>query len=538
MKKRTTLVFGFIAMFSTVLLAQENVNVYWGKTNPEDRFSHTQLLGKMGNYLFGVKYSTKTVSLIKYDLKDLQVKGEYPLIGKSGKTGGKVLSPHDYTYQEVLMLKHHMYLSVEHYERKTKTNSLYLQEINAEGKLTGSLKKMQDVTGKSKWNRGGFSIIPSEDSTKILLVEEPPYEKYSGEKFGFNIYNEDLTQTSKVQVELPYQGKYFSTHDYALGSDGNIYMMAQIFLERENKKKGESRYYNQLIEINPQGQGQVTQYDIKLPEKDIVGISYTPEDNNDVICAGFYGDIKSNSSVSKNGINGIFYMRLNKQTKQVTVSSTKELDKEFIADLTSEKKANKGKGISDQFTIRSFVRRSDGGSIIVAELAYYFVTTVTTSDGHGGTTTRTVVHFVRNNIIAININPDGTIKWYANIPKYQYTADDNGMYSSFMFMTKGDKMYFIYNDNPDNLLPAMAGKKPKDMGNPAKATAVLVELSEDGKFTKAALFNNKTNKVILMPSYFVQISDNELVAPAYNGGFWCCISFKAATSKLARFEFK
>jgi hypothetical protein len=110
-----------------------------------------------------------------------------------------------------------------------------------------------------------------------------------------------------------------------------------------------------------------------------------------------------------------------------------------------------------------------------------------------------------------------------------------------MMATKGSKMYFVYNENPKNM-DAAKMKNRKDlytMTNPRKSSAVMVELSEDGSFSKKVLFSNKENKMIIKPKFAVRISPNEHVTSAINYGMYCCfIPFKAAKSKLVRFEFK
>jgi hypothetical protein len=535
--RKTTAILGLFLSVCSLSMAQD-VNIYWGKFNNEDRFSVTTLIGKRAGSLFGLKQTRKGSTILKYGLNDLQIVGEYPLIGKAPKgASGKAISD-DYLYNSLLPMKNNFYVTVTKYDRKTKTNSLYIQEIDNGGRLTGSMKTLETLDAKSKFNRGGFEVIMSNDSTKFLLVDEPPYEKYAGEKFTFSVYDQSLSQIKKLQVELPFKDKYFSLNDITFSDDGNIYMMAKIVLDRKEKTKGESDYYYELISVGTQGDGAVTQYEIKLPGKYIDGISFNPDDDKDIICAGLYGNT---TGTAKGDISGVFFMRLNKTTKQIDATGLKDLDKDFIAELTSERKANKGKGISNDFKLKDFIRRSDGGSVLLAEYSYDYTVTTTTTDSHGGVTTRTDYHYVRNNIIAININPDGSIKWAADIPKYQHTVNDGGKYIGYALATKNDKMYIVYNENPANMDPAniKAGKKPKVMGNPHGSTAVLVALSEDGQFDKKALFSNKDNKLALQPTSFLKLNDSELIIPAYNGGFYCCfISFSPAKSKLARFDFK
>lgn len=539
MLKRSLVITVFIVLSSLAAVSQE-VNVYWGKENPVDRKGRTELLGRRGNLIFGYKESRKELSLLKYSADDLQIKGETPLIGNAGK--GSIVIDNDNEFNQFLMMKNKTYFSVSKYDRKADKNSIYMQEITNEGKMTGKLTKLADISAKSRRNSGSFLMFTSKDSLKLLIVNNPPYEKYAGEKFIFNIFDENLKALHKLEVALPYKDKNFSAEDYILGNDGIIYLLARIDLEKKDKKKDEAGYYYEILTITPTGKGEVSEFELKLPNKYINDVSYTlDEAKGIIICSGFYGKIEK-KGFSYDDINGIFYLRINKESKIVEASDTKELDKDFIAELTSQRKANKGRGISNCFTIKKFVTKSDGGAVLIAEYTYDYVQVVTTTDPKtGATTTRYIYHYIRNNILAININPDGSIKWYTNIPKYQHTTNDGGAYNSFMFATHNDKMYFIYNEDPRNLDPAKVKtvKDMRTMTRPYKSTSVLVELSESGEFTKKTLFSNKQNKITLMPDRDISVSDNEKIAYAFNPGMYCCfISFKAAKSKLARFEFK
>lgn len=530
--------------FSLLLLAasictssfSQEINIFWGKENPVDRSASTYLLGRRSDMLLGYKQSRKNISILKYNIDDLQVKGERQIYGKQGKVGGKLIDS-DYGFEDIYTLKKKTYACVTKYDRKADKNSIYMQEIADDGGLVGSLRKLSDISSTSRRNSGSFNVFTSEDSTKILVVNNPPYEKYGGEKFEFRIFDQNLEELKHLEIALPYKDKDFSAEDYILGNDGNIYLLAQIFTERRDKKsKDEARFYYEVLAINPTGQGQVTEYEIKLQGKYITDISYSLQDDK-LICSGFYGDVQG-----KGGIKGIYYMRINKASKQIEATGIKELDKDFVADLTTRRQADKGRGISSSFRIKNFIKRTDGGAILISEYSYdYTVTICTTDPKTHARTCRTEYHYVRNNIIAININPDASIKWYTNIPKYQHTVNDGGAFNSYLMAVKGSKMFFIYNDNPKNMDAAkMKGRKDLfTMSNPRKSSAVLVELSEDGSFDKKVLFSNKENKMIIKPKSAARISTNEYVTSAINYGFYCCfIPFKAAKSKLVRFEFK
>jgi hypothetical protein len=542
MNKKTFVFLVLLSFVSTLTIAQDEADIYWGKFNPLEKGTSIYLLGNRGDAILGYKRAGKNISIIKYSLSDLQVNEETPIIGKSTEGKGSVISK-DYSFDHIVMLKNKNYVCVTQFDKKTKENTLYMEEFNNSGHLTGGLKKIVEMPARSKRSSRGFDVIVSKDSTKFLLVNIPSYDKYSGQKFGFEVYDEDLNVLNNAEVSLPNNFKYFlvDENEITLSNDGIVYMLAEITEQKSDKVKGEAGYYYEMLAINPNGTGDVTTYDLKLPQKAITDISYSLEEGKYIVCAGFYGNIKGNSTSSTGQIDGIFYFRIDKDSKAIENIGTKVLDRDFVADLTTERNSNKGKGIPNKFNLLDFTKRSDGGAVLVSEYQDFYETVSTTS-GPNGTTTTVTDHYIRNNIIVVNINPDGSIKWYANIPKKQQTIDDGAAYSSFLMVTRGDKMYFVYNDNPDNVGPK-ASPDPKDikrMTSSKKSMAVLVELSESGQFTKSALFSNKENKVTITPSKSAKINDNEYIIPALDNKSKTCCFLPAAPKKykLARIEFK
>jgi len=471
------------------------------------------------------------MNMLTFSFDGLQLKDQIPLLGNSNNE--KNIIDNDYDFNDFLILKHKNYAGFALRDKKAKTNTLFAQEIDNGGKLAGSMKKLSNILSESRRRLGAFDIYPSEDSTKILIVNNPPFDKYANEKFGFKIFDENLKELSNLEVTFPYKDKNFSVADYILAKDGVIYMLARIEIPRDKKEKGEADYYCEIISVNANGKGEVTEYEVKLPQKYITDVSFRVLDK-DIVCSGFYNNIETRGA-SHDEINGIFYLKIDKKTKTISAKGVKDLDKEFVADLTTKRKANKGRGISNNFELTDFIKKDNGGAILVAEESYMYVTQTCNTNGQ----CTYVYHYVRGNIIAINVEPTGNIKWYVNIPKHQSTVNDYAIYSSYMLAVVKDKIYFVYNDNPKNMDPGAKSDKLKAMTNPRGALAVLVTLSENAKVEKKTLFSNKENKMTLMPSKNVKISKTEFIAPAVNRGIYCCmIPFKKGKYNLLRFDFK
>jgi len=81
--------------------------------------------------------------------------------------------------------------------------------------------------------------------------------------------------------------------------------------------------------------------------------------------------------------------------------------------------------------------------------------TTTSTDANGGTRTTTVYYYYYNDIIVININPGGETEWTKKIAKRQPSSNDGGFFSSYSLSIVKDKMYFVFNDSPKNLITSV-----------------------------------------------------------------------------------
>jgi hypothetical protein len=129
---------------------------------------------------------------------------------------------------------------------------------------------------------------------------------------------------------------------------------------------------------------------------------------------------------------------------------------------------------------------------------------------------RSEFYFNYNDILVVNIAPDGNIDWASRIPKRQISVNDGGLFSSYTMSTVQDKLYFMYNEDPRNLTTKKMSAETPD-GN---SIVVLAEVSQDGSVRKQPFFNNRETGVIMRPKICRQIGKREmLVYSEKNGKF-------------------
>lgn len=109
----------------------------------------------------------------------------------------------------------------------------------------------------------------------------------------------------------------------------------------------------------------------------------------------------------------------------------------------------------------------------------------------------------------VSVTPEGNIEWTEKVPKRQVSSNDSGRYSSYAKVVKGDKVYFIFNDNPKNLNYKGDGKWYAMV--PGKSIVSLVEIDSDGRVFRTALPGGKLKGIIARPKVSAQINESDLL---------------------------
>lgn len=419
------------------------------------------------------------------------------------------LTDTDALVEDIKYIGHHL---VVFYSVLDKANqrTAYAQLLSKSGNKTGEAIMLDQLSFAKKRNIGTFDFVLSADSSKILLYRNEPFEKYAQEKFSYRVFDKHFNLLWNKEMELPYTDKYFEITEYRIDNNGNVFMLATIFPDKnkgEKNIKGLPNHKHVLFAFYP-NESELSEFEITLSGKFISDITFRLNDKNDLVVAGFY----SNSGFYN--INGTFYMLIDAASRDVKITKLKPFDRDFLLNFLSEKNADKGRGLSNIY-FNHFILTNNGSAVLIGE--QHYVENVCFNDMRTGNLICNY-HFFYNDIIAVNIDSTGTITWANRIPKFQHTVNDNGFYSSYSLATVNNHLHFIFNDNPKNI--ELAETKPnrlRAMTGAQGAVTMLCSINANGETIREPLFSAKGGNVILRPKFFKQINPNELIIFAQRG---------------------
>ncbi len=501
--------------------------INWGSEQGEISKSFISKVIPAGEFFYAIRRKTKSgmisgskkVYIEKYNSKMKLVKSQEIAL----KYKNKALD-----FEDMVILNQNLFLLTSFNNKAKKKNYLFSQMINMRS-LTASKKltKIGEIETLGINRKGSFGIHISRDSSKVLIFNDLPYKKGKPERFSLKIYSDGFEPLWNRDINLPYNDDKFSVEEYRIDNEGNVYLLGVIYQDRSrSRRQGKPNYQYTILAYTESGE-ELQQYKIGFQDKFITDLTFRVANDGNLVCSGFY------SSIGNYSIKGTYFFRLNPITKEVYNRNLKEFDFDFLTEFMSERRKKKAKKAEEQgntrkqaelfsYSLDNLVLRNDGGALLIAE--QYFVQRVEESNYYGSrpgfyspsgrfyNNSRYIEknHYNYNDIIIVNIQPNGEIEWTARIPKRQETVDDGGYYSSYAMSIVRDRIFFVFNDNAKNFREK---KRPNTVYNYNGSNSIiaLAEVTRDGSVNTYPLFRNREAGTLTRPKICKQSGRNRMI---------------------------
>lgn len=422
----------------------------------------------------------------------------------------------DLEFEDIKLIGDKLYLFTSYRNKKRKINYLFAQTISKRTlKPRKDMQIVAQIPAKTSLTSSSFGIEFSRDSSKVLFFGQLPYQAKKQERYQIQVCNKDLEPIWNKDIELPYVDQKFSIENYRVDRDGNVHVLGVIYTDVNRKRRrGKPTYRYTLLTYSPDGSLD-KEYKIDLGNKFITDLTFRIQKDGNPVCAGFYSDKNSYS------VRGTYFFKINKNTGEIYNQGVKDFDFEFLTALMSDrqkKKAERAEAENDEkrqaelfeYDLDKLILRSDGGAVLVAEQYYIRVQNERFRDFNGLWQNRTDYHYHYNDVIVVNIAPDGNVDWATHVPKRQVTTNDGGYFSSYSVAVTGKAVYLVFNDNGKNFDKEKPVNKIFSF-NGNRSVVALAEIKPDGTVNKYPLFSNREEGVLTRPKVSKQTRADELI---------------------------
>lgn len=530
------ILFGLLLLFSPVTLSaqweESPATLEWGAQYSESRGSRvTKVVEVTPNAYYVLRqrpagtFTYPKVFIEQYDDDQKLMRSQRLELKYKGKRR---------TFQDVVKIGSQFYFFTSFLNKAKKTNYLFYQTLNNRLLPSRKLTKASEVTAPNEGRPGDFNVLISSDSSKVLIYSKLDSRNKEPERFSLRVFDHQMQPIWAKEVILPYNERQFVIEDYRLDDDGNVYLLGRQYIDgRRESRAGLPNYqYNILAYINDGKDKQ--EYRIEVGDKFISDLTFRMGNNKELVCAGFY------SEQAANGAKGTCFFRINLENREVYNLNFKAFDFGFRAQGLSDGGVRRAQRAEEQgnkkreaelfrYSLDRLILRSDGGAVLVAEQYYvteefrrfrqnpfFFGNPYRWNDPMLNNQSDFVFHY--NDIIVVNIRPDGSIEWATRIPKYQRTLNDGGYFSSYAMAVVKDRLYFVFNDNSRNF--ENDGSTQLFNFNPRRAVIALAELRKDGELSMYPLLGNQQASIIARPKICRQIGSRRMVLYGERGNFY------------------
>lgn len=360
-----------------------------------------------------------------------------------------------------------------------------------------------DETEEMMKDFGIRSISP--DSTKIMVYSQKRGKRKEPSVLSFKVYDTGMKNVLlDKEVVLPIKAKNFVTHQMGVDNLGNVFVLASITKDKEEKAKDQSKYYYKLIVFNKNEAA--TEFDFDYPTRDIESIDVIPGKNNTLICTGFLKVLGKGffSSNKKTLISDEMFTSVI-DSKTLTVKSSKKYEMDGLYPEKPKKAAD-----YVPYKVREIFFREDGGAVVVAE--QYKLVITTSSSPNGGVTSRSFYYYC--DIAVINISKDSEVETVSKMPKYQLNAGNPSIVATY---SKGTT-YIIYEDLEKNV-DAENDKETKRstkswLSSSNKNALFLMSVAPNGEMKKDVIYSYKESKIRPRIITSKVVSDHEILLNA------------------------
>ena len=413
------------------------------------------------------------------------------------------IGDNDTQFEELILVKDRLLLFSSYTDRNDGRSRCYGTWLNENGEAADLPVLVGDLSSKMRREENLFGFEVSADSSLILVHYGLDLERKGNERFTLKVLDTALEMIWQKDIELPYRSELMEITQYALDNSGQVYMMSGISGDKatanSERRLTDKRYV--LLSYDPV-QNKLKEFNVELSSKWVMATTFGITDEGDLAIGGFY----SNDRVFS--IAGTFFFRIDGDSKMIVAKGLKPFDEEFLKKFMSERKVAKGEELYD-FYFDHFTIHEDGGATFVAE-QYYIIQRFRTDITTGRQQMLYYYHY--NDIIVVDVEPDGSIGWTKKVPKEQITMNDTGPYSSYAFTASKDSLYLLFNDHPDNtgLLKENPDTTPRTYGSSRQGVVVKVAIGLDGGMKREEIFTNKEEDTILKPKVHLSQDDGIL----------------------------
>ncbi|MBX7094632.1 MAG: hypothetical protein K1X56_07930 [Flavobacteriales bacterium] len=374
-------------------------------------------------------------------------------------------------YVETITLGEKNWLFISRFNATEKTHVLNAYPITEDGIQENGKMEIDRMPAFNVGNTGKFRLNISPDKKNLVLVHEFPSDKTKNESLSIHIFDQDLKET------------YHKDHLFDIPSRPNpvnlpfINNNGDVFIIKKDRDKTQYKFLIVSIDKSTRHLGIKPITVTGLLISDIkAGLLH----NGNLVVLGFY------SSQNYSDYEGMFYFAFD-PGGNVAAKHHEMLNSDILSNFMSKKEASKAGAFLSGFSLQHLVAQDNGGLYVLAEKSSI-------------TTNNNLDAFLYEDILVLNIDHNGNVKWGKGVKKKQESINDHAKWSSYNFWLHNDTLNLIYNKvfPDDQLTKTGKRKKADEFGDKTFYGSTWSMICPDGSITNNPLLQLHSNHSVPM----------------------------------------
>ncbi len=315
------------------------------------------------------------------------------------------------------------------FNKETRDYELFARTANIDTGTKTKWKFTSKMPAKNRTNPGNYYVAQSPNKSFYVVLKEPSYDKKVNKKITLALLDASFKTVKEIEYEFPFSSKQSGNHMLYVSDTGNVFMVKEIDLPKIKPYKSLYFWNSSTNAITEQSLSLEKDYQLHQFRGQFIG--------EDFYLQGIYSDnaksIKIRYSSIPEGANalGIIAARFsgNGEKKYITLNPIEKLQNLNIKDFVIEN--GKTWALFDKLAM-STKRLPSADPAKPLEYRYEYN------------------YFSNGMAIGMIDNQTGNLEWMNNlINEEPETINDNGVYLSYLYRIKDNKLSIIYNDTRD-----------------------------------------------------------------------------------------
>lgn len=349
-----------------------------------------------------------------------------------------------------------------------------------------------------------FTHRVTNDKSKILITHryatKTTVDSRSTDVLGFNVFDSELKLLWKKDVNMPYNEEKMDNEEVLVDAGGNAYLLAKVYnnTRKEMDKGGVPGYRLEVLKYL-KGTGELKKIPIKLDKYFVDDVKMLELPDGKIVVTGFYSNLPKLKSV-----NGVFMVKIDADGNLIKVNDGYyEFPDEVLRQNVSYADVKKTEGSDAEIKTLKENKTMVGSdnSVMVSGEVYY-------------TAGSNPTEYYYQDIMALCINADGKLKWCHKIPKNQLGYSITTF--SYSAVPHNGNYFFFYTDNIKNMNLG-PNDKPSRHRDGAGGFLVYTKIDNNGKATKAKVYDYKAKSAIIDPYRFELVDEHTILTRTAEG---------------------